>query len=82
MLATAFDPCLGGRDLDQLLAEHFTAEFKKKYKVDAKSKPKAYLRLLTECEKLKKLMSANTQEIPINIECFMNDKDVSGRMGR
>lgn len=27
-------------------------------------------------------MSANSQEIPLNIECFMEDKDVSGRMKR
>jgi len=27
-------------------------------------------------------MSANTQEIPLNIECFMEDKDVTGKMCR
>lgn len=43
---------------------------------------KGRLRLETECEKLKKLMSANTQAIPVNIECFIDDKDVTGRMDR
>ena len=50
--------------------------------VDAHKKPKAYVRLTTECEKLKKLMSANSTPIPLNIECFMDDKDVHGKMKR
>ncbi|XP_066286291.1 heat shock 70 kDa protein 4-like isoform X3 [Branchiostoma lanceolatum] len=82
VLATAFDSTIGGHNFDLRLAEHFAEEFKKKYKVDAKTKPRAMLRLLTECEKLKKLMSANATEIPMNIECFMEDKDVTGRMKR
>ncbi|KAI8488965.1 Heat shock 70 kDa protein 4L [Branchiostoma belcheri] len=79
VLATAFDSNLGGHNFDLRLAEHFSEEFKKKYKVDAKTKPRAMLRLLTECEKLKKLMSANATEIPMNIECFMDDKDLPGQ---
>lgn len=43
---------------------------------------RAFLRLLTEVEKLKKQMSANSTTLPLNIECFMNDKDVSGEMKR
>ena len=82
MLATTADPNLGGRDIDNLLVEHFAADFKARYRVDAKSKPRAYTRLQMECEKLKKLMSANSTDIPLNIECFMDDKDVSGRMNR
>lgn len=27
-------------------------------------------------------MSANSTTLPLNIECFMNDKDVSGEMKR
>ena len=75
---------MGGRDFDEVLAKHFSAEFRTKYKVNAEDPgtPKAYIRLLQECEKLKKLMSANTQAIPLNIECFMNDKDVSSKMAR
>lgn len=40
------------------------------------------MRLLAEVEKLKKQMSANSTTLPLNIECFMNDKDVSGEMKR
>lgn len=54
----------------------------KKYKLDVLSNPKAKVKLTNECEKLKKLMSANSTEIPINIECFMEDMDVTGRMKR
>ncbi|KAK2169050.1 hypothetical protein LSH36_12g03072 [Paralvinella palmiformis] len=82
VLATVADPNLGGRDFDMLLANHFAEEFKARYKVDAKTKPRAFIRLLAECEKLKKLMSANATDIPLNIECFMDDKDVSGKMNR
>ena len=37
---------------------------------------------LLECEKMKKLMSANSTPIPLNIECFMDDKDVQGKLKR
>jgi molecular chaperone DnaK (HSP70) len=50
--------------------------------LDVLSNPKARVRLTNESEKLKKLMSANSTDIPINIECFMEDKDVSGKMKR
>ena len=52
------------------------------WQIDAAQKPRAFLRLLNECEKTKKLMSANSTPIPINIECFMEDKDVSGKLKR
>nr|XP_012420017.1 PREDICTED: heat shock protein 105 kDa isoform X3 [Odobenus rosmarus divergens] len=82
ILGTAFDPFLGGKNFDEKLVEYFCAEFKTKYKLDAKSKIRALLRLYQECEKLKKLMSSNSTDLPLNIECFMNDKDVSGKMNR
>uniref|UniRef100_A0A8L8KS98 Heat shock 70 kDa protein 14 n=1 Tax=Heligmosomoides polygyrus TaxID=6339 RepID=A0A8L8KS98_HELPZ len=50
--------------------------------IDAKESPRAWLRLLDECEKLKKQMSANQTPIPLNIECFLHDKDVTGKMQR
>lgn len=65
-----------------MLVEYFCEEFGKKYKLDIKSKIRALLRLYQECEKLKKLMSANASDLPMNIECFMNDIDVSGTMNR
>uniref|UniRef100_A0A667YVZ6 Heat shock protein 4b n=1 Tax=Myripristis murdjan TaxID=586833 RepID=A0A667YVZ6_9TELE len=82
VLATACDPELGGKDFDEALVRHFCEEFSKKYKLDVKSKPRALVRLYQECEKLKKLMSANSSDLPLNIECFMNDIDVSGKLNR
>uniref|UniRef100_A0AAY4EEB3 Heat shock protein 4b n=1 Tax=Denticeps clupeoides TaxID=299321 RepID=A0AAY4EEB3_9TELE len=82
VLATAFDPHLGGKDFDELLVQHFCDVFGKKYKLDVRSKPRALVRLYQECEKLKKLMSANSSDLPLNIECFMNDIDVSGQLNR
>ncbi|XP_062514689.1 heat shock 70 kDa protein 4-like [Corticium candelabrum] len=82
VLATAADPSFGGRNFHEKLLTHFSGEFKKKYKIDTLTNPKAHLRLRNECEKLKRLMSANTTLIPMNIECLMDDKDVSDRMKR
>uniref|UniRef100_A0A3B3BG61 Heat shock protein 4a n=1 Tax=Oryzias melastigma TaxID=30732 RepID=A0A3B3BG61_ORYME len=82
ILATAFDSDLGGKDFDDILVNHFCEEFAKKYKLDVRSKPRALGRLYQECEKLKKLMSANSSDLPLNIECFMNDIDVSSKLNR
>ncbi|KAK0166618.1 hypothetical protein PV327_004110 [Microctonus hyperodae] len=82
MLACASDSCLGGRDIDVILANHFCKDFQARYKIDPHSNPRAYVRLLGEVEKLKKQMSANSTKLPLNIECFMDDKDVHGDMKR
>ncbi|XP_054611871.1 heat shock 70 kDa protein 4a [Dunckerocampus dactyliophorus] len=82
VLATAFDSELGGKDFDNILVSHFCEDFAKKYKLDVRSKPRALVRLYQECEKLKKLMSANSSDLPLNIECFMNDIDVSSKLNR
>ncbi|XP_041942002.1 heat shock 70 kDa protein 4L [Alosa sapidissima] len=82
VLATAFDPCLGGRNFDEVLVEHFCEDFKKRFRLVVRENPRALLRLYQECEKLKRLMSANASDLPLNIECFMNDIDVTGKMNR
>lgn len=73
---------IGGRDFDKVLLDYFQKDFLARYKLDAYSNTRARLRLRNECEKLKKLMSSNSSPIPLNIECFMNDVDVQGRMNR
>jgi len=82
MLASAADSQLGGRDIDVILAEYFCNDFKTRYNIDVHTNPRAYLRLLAEAEKLKKQMSANSTTLPLNIECFMEEKDVHGEMKR
>ena len=49
---------------------------KEKYKEDVTTKPKAYLRLLLACEKLKKTLSANSQA-SLNIEALTDTIDVN-----
>ncbi len=78
----AFDEDCGGRTFNEALASYFAEDFKKRYKVDAKTNPKALLKLMGEVEKVKKQMSANTNKLPLSIECFMDDKDVSGSVNR
>jgi molecular chaperone DnaK (HSP70) len=77
-----FDLGVGGFHFDQLIREHFCQEFQRNYKINPKSNPRAWLRLLDESEKLKKQMSANNTSIPLAIECFMDDVDVAGKMNR
>ncbi len=72
---------MGGRDFDEILLDHFVEEFKTKYKIDIRSNAKALFRLRLACERVKKVLSANAQS-PINVECLMNDKDVSGLVDR
>lgn len=81
VLSVKADPNLGGRDLDDIIFNKFAAEFKEKYSIDVPSKPKPTARLRKECEKMKKILSANA-EAPLNIECLMDDADVKGHMTR
>ncbi|XP_014355991.2 97 kDa heat shock protein isoform X1 [Papilio machaon] len=82
VLATATDPYCGGRDIDMALAEYFCQDFLTRFKLDPKKNQRAFLRLLQEVEKIKKQMSANSTRLPLNIECFMEERDVSGEMQR
>lgn len=79
--STAYDRHFGGRDFDKALVDHFAKEFKEKYKIDINTNPKARVRVATAAEKMKKILSANSQA-PISIESLMNDVDVSGTMKR
>lgn len=82
MVATASDPSLGGRDFDRLIMDTMRDDYQTRYKVDSYSTSKAKLRLRAECEKAKKLMSSNIQPTPIGLECFIDEKDVNGKMAR
>ncbi|RDW79749.1 putative heat shock protein Hsp88 [Coleophoma cylindrospora] len=79
--STAYDRHFGGRDFDKALVDHFAAEFKEKYKIDIKSNGKAMVRVQAAAEKLKKILSANSQA-PLNIESLMNDVDVASMLKR
>ncbi|KAI0066186.1 heat shock protein 70 [Artomyces pyxidatus] len=79
--STAYEPHLGGRDIDFALVQHFAEEFKAKYKIDVLSNPKATFRLYASAEKLKKILSANA-EAPLSVESIMNDVDASSKLSR
>ena len=79
--ATAYETHVGGRDIDHALVQHFSEEFKTKYKIDVLSSPKATFRLQAGCDKVKKILSANA-EAPLNVESIMNDVDASSRLTR
>ena len=79
--STAYDRHFGGRDFDYALVQHFAKEFQTKYKIDVMSSPKAIFRLTTGCERLKKVLSANS-EAPLNVESIMNDVDASSTLKR
>ncbi|KAJ1691207.1 hypothetical protein LUZ63_015362 [Rhynchospora breviuscula] len=81
ILSHSYDTSLGGRDFDEVLFRHFASKFKSEYKIDVLQNARASTRLRTACEKLKKMLSANS-EAPMGIECLMDDKDVKGFMKR
>jgi heat shock protein 4 len=81
VLGQVADANFGARNFDQMLLEHFAALFKETKKVDIMSNKKATARLLAACEKCKMLLSANSTA-NVNVECIMNDVDVSGNITR
>lgn len=82
MKALSFARNVGGQSFDEALVSYFGQEFKNKTKLDIREKPRAVLKLTTEVEKIKKQMSANTNRLPLNIECFMDDRDMSAHIDR
>jgi len=81
MLASASTD-VGGRKFDEAIMKYFFKDFEDRYKLNVPSNKKAILKLSTEVQKLKMLMSANSNKLPLSIECFMDDKDVKGAMDR
>jgi len=75
------DSHLGGRDVDDILVKHFIEKFNKQHNMDIESNKKALFRLRVGCEKLKKILSANSQG-PLNVESIMEDKDVHAMLSR
>lgn len=75
-----YDADLGGRDLDQIianwLADKFVEKFQKKLSSTPHKKPKVMLKLLAAAEKAKKTLSPQgVKEASINLECLMEDLD-------
>ena len=59
--STAGDTHLGGEDFDERLLNHLQQEFKRKFKKDISSNPRALRRLRTACERAKRTLSSSAQ---------------------
>ncbi|KAJ9519756.1 hypothetical protein QJQ45_013439 [Haematococcus lacustris] len=81
MRSHAWDESIGGREFDEMLFDHFNAEFKAKHKIDIRTNKKAAFKLRVQCGKAKKILSANT-EASIAVECIMNDVDVRSSLAQ
>lgn len=51
----AWDRNLGGRDVDELLYDHFCKEIQERFKLDVRSNAKASFKLRLQCQRLKKV---------------------------
>jgi L1 cell adhesion molecule like protein len=72
--ATAGDTHLGGEDFDNQMVNHFVQEFKRKYKKDISSNPRALRRLWTAAERAKCTLSS-TAQTTIEIDYLYEDVD-------
>ncbi|KAI9311792.1 Hsp70 protein-domain-containing protein [Dichotomocladium elegans] len=81
ILATAHDTKLGGSSFDDLLINHFSAEFKKKTKVDIASNRKALAKLRGAVEITKKMLSRGNSA-PCFVESLAEGLDFHGTINR
>ncbi|XP_072940598.1 heat shock protein 68-like [Epargyreus clarus] len=79
--ATAGDTHLGGEDFDNRLVNHLTEEFKRKYRKDLRSNPRALRRLRTAAERAKRTLSSST-EATIEIDALYEGLDFYTRVSR
>ena len=75
--SAAYDRHLGGRDIGSALFQHFDTKFKTKYK----SGEMATFRLGVGCERLKEILSANS-EAPLSVDSIMNEVNASSKLSR
>lgn len=76
----AFDRNLGGRNIDEVLANHFNEEVKAKWGINVMENHRARIRLIQGCEKLKKVLSSGVTESVLNIESLSEDRDFTSRL--
>ncbi|XP_050518885.1 heat shock protein 68-like [Diabrotica virgifera virgifera] len=79
--STAGDTHLGGEDFDNRLVNHFADEFKRKYKKDLTSNPRAIRRLRTAAERAKRTLSSST-EATLEIDALYEGIDFYTRISR
>uniref|UniRef100_A0A1B0CM45 Uncharacterized protein n=1 Tax=Lutzomyia longipalpis TaxID=7200 RepID=A0A1B0CM45_LUTLO len=79
--ATAGDTHLGGEDFDNRMVNHFVEEFKRKFKKDLTTNPRALRRLRTACERAKRTLSSST-EASIEIDALLDGIDFYTKISR
>ncbi|KAJ8919710.1 hypothetical protein NQ315_006238 [Exocentrus adspersus] len=79
--ATAGDTHLGGEDFDNRLVNHFVEEFKRKFKKDMTSNPRAIRRLRTAAERAKRTLSSST-EATVEIDALFEGIDYYTKISR
>lgn len=79
--ATAGDTHLGGEDFDNRLVNFLADEFKRKYKKDLRSNPRALRRLRTAAERAKRTLSSST-EATIEIDALFEGIDFYTKVSR
>lgn len=78
ILSSAYETNLGGRDFDRVIAEWLADRFQERTNLDVRGNPKAWLKLMEAAEKAKKTLSpAGVMEARVNVECLMDDRDLS-----
>ncbi|VEN49103.1 unnamed protein product [Callosobruchus maculatus] len=79
--STAGDTHLGGEDFDNRLVNHLADEFKRKFKKDLRSNPRAVRRLRTAAERAKRTLSSST-EATIEIDALFEGIDFYTKVSR
>lgn len=79
--STAGDTHLGGEDFDNRLVNHFSEEFKRKYKKDLQGNARALRRLRTACERAKRTLSSST-EASLEIDALHEGVDFYAKITR
>ncbi|KAG8326786.1 Heat shock 70 kDa protein [Homalodisca vitripennis] len=79
--ATAGDTHLGGEDFDNRLVNHLADEFKRKFRKDLRSNPRALRRLRTAAERAKRTLSSST-EASIEIDALYEGIDFYTKVSR
>ena len=78
---TAGDKFLGGSDIDNTIVEYMINEFKRKFKSDPTTSPKAMKRFKNTAENIKKNLSTSTTS-SIEIESVFDGKDYNSSITR
>ncbi|XP_073817579.1 heat shock protein 68-like [Musca autumnalis] len=79
--ATAGDTHLGGEDFDNRLVNYLADEFKRKYKKDLRSNPRALRRLRSAAERAKRTLSSST-EATLEVDALYEGVDFYTKVSR